>query len=575
MPTSDWVMLDVRAPALYGPVHRDFGYAGGRKCEPLRPGDNDLGDLVLPSWGGVSGRVTDSDGRPIARARVGGSITDVDGRYVASVEPGVALLRAEAQGFHHAGTRSIPVEVGRIVADVDFQLIESPTISGTVVDQDGAPIADVRIWGWPTHSGSGAGARTAVDGTFTIHLPQRDPYRLTATKDGFHGASEATSSEGHPPGSRDVRIILRKASGTRLQVVDADGGKRLEAFSVRRGGSGRTARPLAEATSGEVEFFVAQEETIIVSSPGYAPARRDMKTGSPADSLMTVQLDRAGRIEGRILVAGKPAAGAAISIEIDHESKQSNRYLDNSMALSDATGAFVVQDIGPGCYQVTVQAKHAAVRVIRKIEVKAGLPSDIGALDIVPESTLEGRMLVDTGTSMASFEVEISPFSTGTGGASSVRVKPDPDGHFKFEGLAAGEHTISAIRWQKSPGGASGIPAGCPVRLVIRERERVTLDLDLRDQERAGLVASVTINGLPARGCQISVAPADLRHSGVIVGTTDESGVATGKCPDGLRIVEARSANGVLLARSSPIELRIGSTVEVPSLPILVRHLAS
>jgi hypothetical protein len=66
-------------------------------------------------------------------------------------------------------------------------LAPAPSIEGVVVDGQGQPIEGVKLHGWPSTSGTGAGAKSGADRRFVIHLPQDEPYTLGAKRDGYLG----------------------------------------------------------------------------------------------------------------------------------------------------------------------------------------------------------------------------------------------------------------------------------------------------------------------------------------------------------------------------------------------------
>ena len=172
----------------------------------------------------LSGRVTDSSGKPISKATLllisggrsqngGGpaiqpyrATTGADGAYsFANVEPGAYNLQAFRAGYASAikgGTDlrqlqgTLRIADGQQIAGMDFALAPAATISGTVTDANGDPVADAQIGLWrkyPQPDGTSAYMRpnqvsgpvtsdalTGNDGKYTIENIAPGTYYLSA-----------------------------------------------------------------------------------------------------------------------------------------------------------------------------------------------------------------------------------------------------------------------------------------------------------------------------------------------------------------------------------------------------------
>ncbi len=143
-------------------------------------------EVLLSLGGGVSGRVTDADGRPVPSARVYASglpgraaLTREDGSYdLRFVVEGENRILVEAAGF---GTgffgaslgwgKPVPVRVvaGRTVAGIDIVVPPAVVAAGRVVDDLGQPLAGVRVDAVVGPClGRTVAARTGEDGLFAI-----------------------------------------------------------------------------------------------------------------------------------------------------------------------------------------------------------------------------------------------------------------------------------------------------------------------------------------------------------------------------------------------------------------------
>lgn len=160
-------------------------------------------EVVLPKKGGVSGRVTDANGAPIAqftlelmRARNQGdmlgptelswTISDANGAFrIEGLDPGTFVLLARASG--QCPTYSPSFNVQRdVVLGIDVQMDAGGGVTGIVQSSDGKPLAGAKVSlhgpRWNPPSGDGffgqdasdpdsvptTSAVTGADGRFTI-----------------------------------------------------------------------------------------------------------------------------------------------------------------------------------------------------------------------------------------------------------------------------------------------------------------------------------------------------------------------------------------------------------------------
>ncbi|MCH7653056.1 MAG: carboxypeptidase regulatory-like domain-containing protein, partial [Chloroflexi bacterium] len=159
-------------------------------------------DFVLASGGSISGTILDSNTDPIANADVwvssfdnsggfGWGRTYSDGTYtISGLLPGTYRVEVSAEGKIHTlydGTSSwedataVTVLSDQTTLNIDFTLGNGGTVTGTVRDGVGDPVANAEVnassydgaggWGW---------TQTASDGTFTIDGLATGDYRLQA-----------------------------------------------------------------------------------------------------------------------------------------------------------------------------------------------------------------------------------------------------------------------------------------------------------------------------------------------------------------------------------------------------------
>ncbi len=97
----------------------------------------------------------------------------------------IDVIASNSNIFENNGT----ADDGIITFDISNQV--STTITGTVVDGSGNPIADAEVFAYqPTGGFGGANANTATDGTFTLKIPVLGTYKVGAFKPGLPQAKE-------------------------------------------------------------------------------------------------------------------------------------------------------------------------------------------------------------------------------------------------------------------------------------------------------------------------------------------------------------------------------------------------
>ena len=216
----------------------------------LAAGEEQRVDLELPE-GGISGRVTDGDGRPAAGIRVtaepSGSFsfnrfdprstsTDADGRYtLEDLDPGTYALRVGSRGWGRGAgatgeaygvalVESIQVTATALTTGVDVRLSSPGRVVGKVVDAAGEPVAGVTVFvrepsGRPVDAISST--RSGADGSFSYSRVTPGSYVVSARGDGV--ASETTAGIAVRAGEdTEVRLEVAAASDLIVRTVEKD-----------------------------------------------------------------------------------------------------------------------------------------------------------------------------------------------------------------------------------------------------------------------------------------------------------------------------------------------------------------
>jgi len=193
----------------------------------------------------ISGTVVrQSNGTPIAFAQVSarnidgpGGITFItlpDGTYtIRNIPAGGYTVQARADDFAPESFSETPddrlasrvtVAVGTPAMGINFTLdTATGTISGRVVRQsDGAPVRNANVNAFSSDLGSGNGARTNADGSYTIHNLSPGSYLVEVDASGF--------ADEYYPGTLSADLAIRVPAATETDTGGID-------FTLEPGGT--------------------------------------------------------------------------------------------------------------------------------------------------------------------------------------------------------------------------------------------------------------------------------------------------------------------------------------------------
>jgi len=587
-PTSDWISLLVEPTAYLDVAGRDFGPAGGRDQPRLKSGDNDLGEFKLQATGAFAGRVVDVEGRPVAQVevRLDGSFPGGRGRAARSnergeyevghVPAGEYAIEALASGFVLAKRAGARVVEGETTIGIDFVLTPAMTIAGVVVDESGAGVPGARVWGWPTRSGTGSGARSDEQGRFVVHLAQSEPHHFEVEAEGFAKLEEMSEafaaletdelSSGqfdeqaaipaafarkgvhHAPGANDVRLVLKRPVLTRFVVLDAATSGPVTEFAVRlewkqTGGMSRSGGEpeysRGRFPNGEFECEADPlKHTYVITAPGYGPARGEIVHDSPTTRRCVVRLSKGGSLVGRVTVDGKPVEAAQVTLREttlaelyegpvdDENSAYWNEWegpwepflFDDRVRKwsSDAQGQFRFDSLEEGEYRLEILTSLGERRSLEPVVVRAGNPTDLGSLELLLAGTIEGQVLTPAGTSPEHLQISATVFDVRRS------TTTDSEGKFRIPLLPAGRAHVNVAN-------RVGVLVWFPTQhfdLAADETKAVVLDASAC----AGATLSITarIDGKPAANLRVDLYSSADGKRGATLHSTDKQGVESG-----------------------------------------------
>jgi protocatechuate 3,4-dioxygenase beta subunit len=554
VPTVARTVLSIHPDRFHDSVTLYFAEAGDRMLPPIDAGERDLGELRVARTGALIGRVLDSEGRPLAdvymdigETRVTtlgrNAETGADGSYVIAHAPvGTYGVSTKAKEYLSHFEEGIRVEAGRDTLVPDIVLVRAPTLEGTVVDENGRPVAGARLWGWPVGSGggSGAGGRSEPNGRFVIPLPQTDPYTLSAQLDGYlTWGNEHDQSVTYAPGRHDIEVVLRSLPRTRFTVVDAESGTPIERFGLSILADNGSSSPRMVSTekrpppqsvhAGGVAEATARAgiDQCIVAADGYALAAVDVEYDIPDVPAQTVRMQRGAGLRGRVLRDGTAIADVQvesvelISLALDAEGNPDpGRHVSQGntrrATRTDVEGRFELSGLDSGDHRLTVRPATGAPLVLAPVKVRAKKSTDLGDLNLLAGATIVGELLLPPGLDPSGLAVVLDDWRDG------VKALADASGHFRFEDVPAG------VRFLAHAERAGVLAEGVPTRVEVAAGETRTVTLDARDRAMCAVELRIDLGGISPLGVQVQVLPADDSAEQEMLGVCDASGHVRG-----------------------------------------------
>lgn len=368
------------------------GYVTGRS-ETLRfeSGESFDGlEIVLSRGGTVVGKVVRADGTPAAEATVrlvplarqGGvarlpsAKSGPDGQFtIEAVLPGDHRASATLRGTLGGSAEVTGVTEDGVVGGIVIKLGAADSITGTVTDPAGKPIARAQVSARPVDpipGGRYVSARSKEDGTFSLDGLSPGTYHVGVRS--ARGGPEAASVQ-VASGTEDVRLTMPTPGSVSGRVLMPDGSP-IAVCSLRlspEGGSGGTVfKRLRREDLGEfkLEGISPGEYSLTASSnDGYSTPQVPVSVASGREvSGLRLTLDAPGRVEGRVLSeTGQPVAGAQVHAALEEQGVASRR-----MERSGPDGMFELSGLRPGTYRLQA-TKDGAVALTPGVVVVSGV----------------------------------------------------------------------------------------------------------------------------------------------------------------------------------------------------------
>lgn len=331
----------------------------------------------------------------------------------------------------------------------DDGLANRPSISGTVRDDQGFPLANIEILAAPTPASGHDGREESMgdafeqsawsdfDGSFVLAGLAEDEYRIRAAPLERFSEAETTARAG----STSADLVLERLHEVRVAgIVRTPDGQPLEGVRIMAGPPTRVSE---SGPKGRYQLVVSVRESesrqsVHFRRDGYRDNLQSLGPseleGRPSDILLDVTmqpLKASASVTGRLRDAdGNPVSGTLVNLK---SASRMVRY----RAFSDERGYFTMEGVEPGRdYQLSVRPGSDYKDYQRTLAIpERGLDLDV-ALDPLGSGEMTGWMIDAEGRPVPGLALTV--LSQAAAGV-SAHVIGDERGFFRVEEFPEGE----------------------------------------------------------------------------------------------------------------------------------------
>ena len=399
-----------------------------------------------------------------------------DGRFEArGLRPGMWAVTASSERDGAFGKASKPIQVARgRTAEVTIDLAYAASISGVVVDQDGAPVAGIRVGFFHTGTNDAGFATTAMDGSFrAAMMAGGGQYRVQVHL-------------GQGPGEG-----LRPAAGGAFPLVSLeDGSSQVTGLvlAVRRDRLSISGRVVDQSGAPVPDTHVAAQRTQPGVQPSFRRWLQEQSTTTDVDGQFTIGDLSAGTyaLEARssagasVIAQGIQAGRTDVEVVLPSPGsiqgtltgfkqppevwamRQDSRTVDAPAVGQVSGNGFVISSLSPGTYLVSATSLTEAASA--RVKVAPGTPAPV-TLTAAGSAVVSGRVRdFQSGAPVEGMTCVPEPRigATRSGGPPiGNNTQTDAQGAFELAAVPAGD--LAIVCWNQGGLYTSGI------RLVTAE----------------------------------------------------------------------------------------------------------
>jgi hypothetical protein len=440
------VALELPGPGRYEVAAQAPGMLNATRMVEVGPGGlTDPVTLTLASGAVVLGRVEGPDGGALPEAMVSvldppdfillsdlgpeaSAETAGDGSFrLDGLPTGPRSFVAVRRGFRKQ-VRDLDVRPGE--NRLDFRLEPGVSVSGRVVDRDGAPVpgVSVSLQGGTTFPGQ---AVSEPDGSFVLPGVSADTYQLHAQKEGYADRRiEGVLVANEPVAGLEVRLLPPGAIRGRILGLD------FAALSSVLVLATNDMTPIEASVDFAGNYRIddlAPGDWTVTAMAGSRLQQGLARVEAGAETVLDLELGAGHRLTGRVLSGGRPMARATVVLG----GRESG---SGGLSTTGLDGSFRFDGLAAGTYELHVMRDFGSFRQGRTIEIDGDteVTIDVGA------ARVSGLVTDPAGDPVTDAQLTLEPQS-GEGG-DRLSGRSDADGRFTLAGATPGPHRLRAVK---------------------------------------------------------------------------------------------------------------------------------
>lgn len=374
--------------------------------------------------------------------------TNADGRFrLAGLRPGAYSLTAKGAKLAAKSPTLVGLGVAEQVTDVEILVGGAPSIRGLVVDEQGAPAADVTINSFGP--GDDITGKTDAKGAFVIDGVPPGRYSLLASSDKFMPASpvrvEVADKDVDGIKITVTKGLHIKGHVERRQVCDieADAGMR------RPGMLRMMIAPVTTSDDGEFDLGPVHPGAIDLEAhcaSGDVGAKH--VEVSPTLGAVTIDVKPGGSIAGKVVDGqGKPVAAVSVMAGDGDRTTIVNGMVSGGIqAVTNTRGEFELHGLSQGTYALRVldrgrplPTKSDASVTLGNAEAKTGVTLAVERPDGTIRGVVvgaDGKPIADAWVSLDQSIEDMLAAEPPKGGSRMITVEARDDGEGGEGGIA-------------------------------------------------------------------------------------------------------------------------------------------
>lgn len=372
------------------------------------------------------------------------AVSGADGRFrITGLRPGAYNLDARAPKRASQSPTLVGLGVAEQVTDIEILIGASPVVRGTVVDEQGAPVAEVEVTAFG-NGGDGERATSDAKGAFEIEGLVPGDYMLMGRSDVYVPAGP-TKVTLETTDLADVKVsVMRglrvKGHVERRQVCEVQ----LDMARRSMGGELQWFSPVTTAADGEFDLGPAKPGGYEITARCASGEQGKKTVQAPVTADVVVEVKPGASIAGKVVDGkGEPVAGVAVSAaqigDVERTRIVNGMIASGIKTLTNGKGEFELRGLGAGAYRLRVldrgrplPTKSESKVTVAAMEKKTGVTLTVERPDGVIRGVVvgpDGKPLADAWVSLhQSIEDLVGGMDMAHGESRMVAIEARDDG---------------------------------------------------------------------------------------------------------------------------------------------------